>query len=104
MVIDLVDGNIRQQALLVRRLIEKWIFSNELIRLESRIKALPDNRQDFLKTYDEYFNQAQLVPFDRVVFEKATDGCTEFWTNDLHLSNAASGQLNVVDWAELQTK
>jgi predicted nucleic acid-binding protein len=81
-----------------------------------------DNRQDFLDTYAEFFDQAQFISLDRAVFEKATElrvqhrlktpdalhlaaalysGCSEFWTNDLHLVNAASGQIAVVDWDKL---
>jgi len=124
MVIDLVEGNPRQQAILVQYLVGKWIYSSELVRLESRIKALRENRQDFLKAYDDYFRQCELVPFDRALFDKATElrllhrlktpdalhlaaalqaGCEEFLTNDLHLANAASGQIKVLDWLMLQT-
>ncbi len=122
MVIDLVEGNIQQQSLISRHLVGKWICSSELVRLESRIKALRENRQDFLKTYDDYFSQCQLVPFGRTVFEKATElrliyrlktpdalhlaaalqgAYEEFLTNDLQLAKAASGQIRVVDWDAL---
>lgn len=123
MVIDLVEGNPRQQALLIQHLVGKWICGSELVRLESRIKALRENRQDFLQTYDDYFRHCELVPFDRAVFDKATElrvlhrlktpdalhlaaalrsGCEEFLTNDMHLANAANGQVKVVDWDALQ--
>lgn len=122
MVIDLVEGDASQQALLVQRLLGKWVFTSELVRLESRIKAIRDNRQDFLHTYDEFFSQAQFIQLDRAVFEKATalrvqhrlktpdalhlaaalhSACAEFWTNDLRLVNAAGGQIEVIDWMKL---
>ena len=124
MVIDLVEGAPRQQALLVQYLVGQWIYSSELVRLESRIKALRENRQDFLKAYGDYFQQCEIVPFDRAVFDKATElrvlhrlktpdalhlaaalqaGCEEFLTNDLHLANAASGRIRVLDWYTLET-
>jgi len=119
MVIDLVEGNANQQSMLRRHILGNWIFSSELVRLESRIKAMRENRQDFLKTYANYFSQSQLLPFDRLVFEKATElrlnhrlktpdalhlaaalqaGCNEILTNDQLLAKAASGQIRVVDW------
>ena len=119
MVIDLVEGNAHQQSILSLHIFGNWVFSSELVRLESRIKAMRENRQDFLNTYADYFNQSQLIPFDRLVFEKATElrlnnrlktpdalhlaaalqaGCDELLTNDQSLAKAACGQIRVVDW------
>ena len=42
MVIHLIEGNSQQQQILKRALLGKIVFSSELVRLESRIKALRD--------------------------------------------------------------
>ena len=119
MVIDLVEGNAHQQSILRRHMLGNWVFSSELVRLESRIKAMRENRQDCLKIYANYFSQSQLIPLGQLVFEKATElrlnhrlktpdalhlaaalqvGCDEILTNDRLLAKAASGQIRVVDW------
>ena len=49
MVIHLVVGNSQQQQILKRALPGKIVFSSELLRLESRIKALREDQKIFLK-------------------------------------------------------
>lgn len=122
MVIDLVEGEDFQQRALIKRMGGKLIFTSELVRLEARIKALRENHEGYLKTYDGFFNQAHIIPFSRAVFERAIQlrvdygiktpdalhlaaalesGCDEFWTNDLRLAKAAAGSIRVVDWDTL---
>ena len=49
MVIHLIEGDSQQQQILKRALLGKIVFSSELVRLESRIKALRENQKIFLK-------------------------------------------------------
>jgi len=98
------------------------VYGSELVRLEVRVKAIRENRQDYLKRYEAYFDHCRLVSFDRALFDLATQlrvdhrlktpdslhlaaallaHCDEFWTNDQRLVAAASRQLNVVDWQML---
>lgn len=55
MVIHLVEGNSLQQQVLKRALLGQKVFSSELVRLESRIKALRENQTSFLMAYEQFF-------------------------------------------------
>jgi predicted nucleic acid-binding protein len=122
MVIDLVEGNPSRQHLLVKRMQGKWIYSSELVRLESRIKAIRESQSEYLNTYDAYFAASEFVPLDRGVFDRATllrvrykiktpdalhlaaalqAECEEFWSEDGRLKAAAEGNIRIVDWMEL---
>ena len=122
MLIDLVEGEASRQNRLKAGIRGKWMVGSELLRLESRIKALREQRQDYLERYDAFFNRCQFVPFNRPLFDLATSlrvhhriktpdalhlaaalqfGCDEFWTHDLHLVNAASGRIQFITWDDL---
>jgi len=73
MVIHLVERNSQQQQILKRALLGKIVFSSELVRLESRIKALRENQKIFLKVYEQFFKDCQLIDLNRSVFEQATE-------------------------------
>lgn len=119
MVIDLIEGETNRQTWLRSGIRGKWVVGSELLRLKSRIKAIRDDRQDYIEQYDAFFAHCQLAPFDRPLFECATylrvqhriktpdalhlaaalqSGCEEFWTNDLRLVNAAQERIRVVTW------
>jgi predicted nucleic acid-binding protein len=95
------------------------IVTSELVRLECRLKPMREGNHALLSRYDAFFAlpSHQWVPLDRTVFEAATrlraghrlktpdalhlaaaltGGCDEFWTQDLHLSTAAGGQIAVL--------
>jgi predicted nucleic acid-binding protein len=113
MVIHLVEGNSQQQQILKRALLEKVVFSSELVRLESRIKALRDNQTSFLMVYEQFFKDCQMIDFNQSVFEQATDlrvshnlktpdalhvaaalsMCDQFWTNDQQLIKAINEKI-----------
>ena len=61
MVIHLIEGNSQQQQILKRALLGKIVFSSELVRIESRIKALRENQKIFLKVYEQFFKDCQLI-------------------------------------------
>ncbi len=110
-VIHLVEGHAEQQKMIRAALRGKTVFSSELVRLEARIKAIRENQQPFLDTYDHFFKHCRMLSLDKTVFEKATDlrvnyrlktpdalhlsaalnsDCEQFWTNDYRLAKAAS--------------
>jgi predicted nucleic acid-binding protein len=110
-VIHLVEGDEEQQKMIKSALRGKTVFSSELVRLEARIKAIRENQQPFLNTYDQFFKHCRTLSLDKTVFEKATDlrvnyrlktpdalhlaaalnsDCEQFWTNDYRLAKAAS--------------
>lgn len=112
-VIHLIEGNEQQQQALKQALLGKTIFSSELVRLESRIKALREDQADFLMLYERFFNDCRMIPMDRVVFDQASHlrvtcrlktpdalhvaaalqaDCEQFWTNDLRLVTAVNAQ------------
>ena len=113
MVIHLIEGNSQQQQILKRALLGKIVFSSELVRLESRIKALRENQKIFLKVYEQFFKDCQLIDLNRSVFEQATelrvnhnlktpdalrlaaalDVCDQFWTNDQQLVKLVNDKL-----------
>jgi predicted nucleic acid-binding protein len=122
MVIDLMEGEADCQDRLAARMHGNWIVGSELLRLESRIKALREQRHDCLERYDAFFRRCQWAPFDRPLFERATwlrvqhrlkppdaphlaaalqSACDEFWTNDRRLAVAARGQIELVTWDDL---
>lgn len=123
LVIDLIEGEPEDQSLLRHALKGKWVVGSELVRMEARIKALRDDRGDFLNRYTIFFHHCEMVALDRAVFEHATDlrvrhriktpdalhlatalqaSCNEFWSNDRGLLNAANGQIKIVDWNSLR--
>ena len=111
--IHLIEGNSQQQQILKRALLGKIVFSSELVRLESRIKALRENQKIFLKVYEQFFKDCQLIDLNRSVFEQATelrvnhnlktpdalhlaaalDVCDQFWTNDQQLVKLVNDKL-----------
>ena len=113
MVIHLIEGNSQQQQILKRALLGKIVFSSELVRLESRIKALRENQKIFLKVYEQFFKDCQLIDLNRSVFEQATElrvnhnlktpdalhlaaalgVCDQFWTNDQQLVKLVNDKL-----------
>lgn len=113
MVIHLVEGNSQQQQILKRALLGKIVFSSELVRLECRIKALREDQNIFLKVYEQFFKDCQLIDLNRSVFEQATelrvihnlktpdalhlaaalDVCDQFWTNDQQLVKLVNDKL-----------
>jgi len=113
MVIHLIEGNSQQQQILKRALLGKIVFSSELVRLESRIKTLRENQKIFLKVYEQFFKDCQLIDLNRSVFEQATelrvnhnlktpdalhlaaalDVCDQFWTNDQQLVKLVNDKL-----------
>ena len=113
MVIHLIEGNSQQQQILKRALLGKIVFSSELVRLESRIKALRENQKIFLKVYEQFFKDCQLIDLNQSVFEQATelrvnhnlktpdalhlaaalDVCDQFWTNDQQLVKLVNDKL-----------
>jgi predicted nucleic acid-binding protein len=122
MVIDLVEGEADCQDRLAARMRGNWIVGSELLRMESRIKALREQREDFLARYEAFFGACQWVDLDRPLFERATAlrirhrlktpdalhlaaalqaACDEFWTNDRRLADAARGHISLVTWDEL---
>ena len=111
MVIYLVEGDSRHQQLLKQALLGKTVFSSELVRLESRIKALRENNTDFLTVYEQFFNGCRMINLDRAVFDQAAQlrvsqrlktpdalhlaaaivaECDQFWTNDQQLVKVAN--------------
>ena len=122
-VIDLVEARPEQQELLKILITGKEVFGSELVRMESRLQALRDRREDLLATYDDYFARCQLVLFDRTLFDLASclridhriktpdalhlaaaliGGCEQFWTNDNHLAKAAEKTIDVWDWPRIE--
>lgn len=122
-VIDLVEARPEQQELLKTLIAGKDVFGSELVRMESRLRALRDRRVDLLATYDEYFTRCRLVPFDRALFDLASrlridhriktpdaphlaaaliGKCDQFWTNDNHLAKAAETTIDVWDWPRIE--
>lgn len=114
MVIHLIEGNSQQQQVLKRALLGQKVFSSELVRLESRIKALRENQSSFLMIYEQFFKDCQMIDLNRIVFGQATDlrvihhlktpdalhlaaaltaNCDQFWTNDQQLVKAINDKL-----------
>lgn len=109
--------------MLKSRLRSHRIFSSELARLESRILAIRQNNEVYLKRFDLFFEACEMIELNQAVFECATalrvehnlktpdslhlaaaiqTSCDEFWTNDQRLAKAATEHLIVVDWAILE--
>ena len=117
MIIDLVEGTPDLQRRLRSAIRGRILVSSELARLESRIGALREQRTAHLATYRKLFEDCEMQPMDRAVFDLATDlrvqhrlktpdalhlaaalhaGCGEFWTNDERLVVAAKSHLEIV--------
>ena len=117
MIIDLVEGAPDLQQRLRSAIRGRTLVSSELARLESRIGALREQRTAHLATYRQLFEDCEMQPMDRAVFDLATDlrvrhrlktpdalhlaaalhaGCGELWTNDERLVAAAQSHLEIV--------
>ena len=122
MIIDLVEGVPNLQRRLREAIRGRTLVSTELARLESRVGALREQRTAHLATYRQLFEDCEMQPMDRAVFDLATDlrvrhrlktpdalhlaaalhsGCGEFWTNDERLVAAAQGHLEIVTFSNL---
>jgi predicted nucleic acid-binding protein len=122
-VIDLVEAKPEQQDKLKILITGKRVVSSELVRMESRLQALRDQREDLLSIYDSYFECCEMVPFDRALFDLASRlriehriktpdalhlaaaliaGCEKFWTNDDQLAKAAGDKLEIWDWTRIE--
>jgi predicted nucleic acid-binding protein len=123
MVIDLVEARLEQQTMIKGLIRGKWVCGSELVRMEARLKPLKENRADLLAIYDRYFDQCELVPFDRALFDRASRlridhrlktpdalhlataliaRCDQFWTNDNTLADVAKNRIEVWDWERLE--
>jgi predicted nucleic acid-binding protein len=97
---------------------------SDLTRLECRVFPLRAGDQELLGRYEAFFSLGDVgrAEIDHSVFDLATDlrarhnlktpdalhlaaainsGCTEIWTNDRRLEQAAAGRLKVVSIDEL---
>jgi uncharacterized protein len=122
LIISLIEGNLVQQRLLKKHLVDHVIYSSELARLETRIVAIRNNNQASLKSFEKFFAACEMVDLNRAVFEQATllrvesklktpdalhlaaaiqGGCQAFWTEDKQLKTPASQYLEVIDLAKL---
>lgn len=122
-VIDLVEAKPEQQGKLKILITGNQVVSSELVRMESRLQALRDHREDWLRLYDSYFERCEMIPFSRELFDlgsrlridhriKTPDalhlatalvsGCAQFWTNDAHLAKAAGDKLEVWNWTRIE--
>lgn len=122
MIIDLVEGVPNLQRRLREAIRGRTLVSTELARLESRVGALREQRTAHLATYRQLFEDCEMQPMDRAVFDLATDlrvrhrlktpdalhlaaalhsGCGEFWTNDERLVAAAQSHLEIVTFSNL---
>jgi predicted nucleic acid-binding protein len=123
MVIDLVEARPEQQAMIKGLIRGKWVCGSELVRMEARLKPLKENRADLLAIYDRYFDQCELVPFDRALFDRASRlridhrlktpdalhlaaaliaHCDQFSTNDNTLADVAQNRIEIWDWERLE--
>ena len=121
-IIDLVEGVPNLQRRLREAIRGRTLVSTELARLESRVGALCEQRTPHLATYRQLFEDCEMQPMDRAVFDLATDlrvrhrlktpdalhlaaalhsGCGEFWTNDERLMAAAQSHLEIVNFSNL---
>ena len=124
MVIGLIEGTQLQRRILKNQLPVHFVYSSELVRLESRVLPLRNNDQESLLKYEHFFNACNMVAFDKSVFERATilrsksrmrtpdalhlaaaihAGCEELWTNDKEFIALAKGHLTVLDWEKLES-
>lgn len=71
-VIDLVAGRPEQQDKLKALIAGKRVFGTELVRMESRLQALRDEREGLLTIYESYFERCEMIPFDRTLFDLAS--------------------------------
>lgn len=122
MVIELIEGEDSRQMRLAAVMRGKRIVASELLRLESRIDALRNNRQDFLARYEAFFGRCRFAPFDRPLFEYAAllrvqhrlktpdalhlaaaleAGCDEFWTDDRRLAKVSDRPIRFITWDDL---
>lgn len=125
MIIGLIEGDALQRHLLKKHLLKHWVCSSELARMETRLLAVRNTHQELLKRFAEFFAVCEMLPFNKSVFEQATDlraqtalktpdalhlataihaGCDELWTNDKQLGKIASLHLAVVDWSALDAR
>jgi len=122
-VIDLFEAKPEQQKVLTDALLGKTPYGSELVRMEARLQAVRDGRDELLARYDGYFERCRLVPFSRPLFDLASQlriqhriktpdalhlaaammgACEQFWTNDDRLAKAASDRIAVWDWARIE--
>ncbi len=122
MIIGLIESDELQQSILKTLLPAHQIYSSELVRLETRLLPIRQNYPVTLNQYERFFSVCQFVDLNRGVFERATQlragsplktpdalhlaaaieaGCSEFWTNDKKLIQAAGKSLSVLDWTTL---
>ncbi len=124
MVIGFIEGNELQRRILKNQLPVHFIFSSELVRLESRVLPIRNNDQEILLKYEHFFSACEMVAFDKSVFERATllrsksrmrtpdalhlaaaihSGCDELWTDDKEFIALAKDHLTVLDWEQLES-
>lgn len=124
MVIGLIEGNQVQRRILKNQLPVHFVFSSELVRLESRVLPIRNNDQETLLKYEHFFNACKMVTFDKTVFERATilrskshmrtpdplhlaaaihAGCDELWTDDKAFIALAKAHLTVRDWEQIES-
>jgi len=122
MIIGLIEGDTKQRLLLKTHLLQHWICSSELARLETKLLAIRQNDLLGLQQFEKFFVACEMVALDRAVFEQATllraqyalktpdalhlaaaihADCQEFWTADQQLVKVATRFLTVVDWMTL---
>ncbi|MEO0801097.1 MAG: type II toxin-antitoxin system VapC family toxin [Cyanobacteria bacterium J06642_2] len=123
MIIGLIEGERIQQHLLKKHLIDHIVYSSDLARLETRVIPLRTQNFSTLQQYDRFFAACTIVPLSRSVCDRATTlrassnlktpdalhlaaaiqaQCTELWTSDKQLKNAARPMLNVLDWPDIE--
>lgn len=73
MIIDLVEGVPNLQRRLREAIRGRTLVSTELARLESRVGALREQRTAHLATYRQLFEDCEMQPMERAVFDLATD-------------------------------
>lgn len=124
-VIYLIEGpdhfrEVCYQALAARKTGGVQLCFTDLTRLECRLLPMRKGQEQILEEYDNFFSlpETRLLSINEQVFEIATElrafqnlktadalhlaaaihhGCTEFWTNDLHLKPAAADRLRIVN-------
>ncbi len=124
-VIHLIEGPDDFQELCYRALVARkaggaQLCFTDLTCLECRTLPLRKGQRRVLEEYDNFFGlpETSRLPINEQVFEIATElrafqnlktpdalhlaaaidhGCTEFWTNDLHLKSAAANRLQIIN-------
>lgn len=122
MLIELIEGEADRQLRLKAAIRGKHIIASELLRLESQIKAIRENQQEYLARYESFFIHCQFAPLDRPLFDYATmlrvqyrlktpdalhlaaavqSGCDEFWTNDNRVASISNQPIRFITWNDL---